>query len=75
MTRILSPTPICGAASPMPGAAYIVWTMSSIRRRMSSVTASTRRRGLHERGVAVLENRADHGSPCGVRVKARRTID
>src|SRR5262249_11901320 len=34
-------TPIWGAASPMPGAAYIVSSMSSISRRTSSSTFST----------------------------------
>src|SRR4249919_4246112 len=33
-------TPTCGAARPMPGAAYIVSSISSIRRRTSSSTVS-----------------------------------
>src|SRR5437667_1684333 len=40
-TNTLSGTPIWGAASPTPGAAYIVWIMSSTRRAISGVMAST----------------------------------
>src|SRR3954471_21191688 len=38
-TRFSSPT--CGAARPMPGAAYIVSSMSSISRRTSASTEAT----------------------------------
>jgi hypothetical protein len=34
-------TPICGAANPTPGAAYIVSAMSSIKRRNSASNSST----------------------------------
>src|SRR5216684_6049513 len=34
-------TPTCGAARPMPGAAYMVSSISSIRRRTSASTVST----------------------------------
>src|SRR2546428_12763281 len=40
-TKMRSGMPICGAASPTPGAAYIVSIMSSISRSISGVSAST----------------------------------
>ena len=61
-TKIRSDTPTCGAASPTPGAAYIVSIMSSIRRSISGVMASTAWARLVERGVAVFENRSNHVS-------------
>ena len=39
-TKIRRATPTCGAASPMPGAAYIVSIMSSMRRSISGVMVS-----------------------------------
>jgi len=43
MTKIRSGMPTCGAASPTPGAAYIVSIMSSMSRSISGVIASTGR--------------------------------
>ena len=59
-TKIRSGTPTCGAASPTPGAAYIVSIMSSmsaIDLRRDGSTGSAR---LVEGGVAVSENRPNH---------------
>ena len=41
MTMTRREMPICGAASPMPGASYMVASMSSISLRSSSSTRST----------------------------------
>ena len=46
--RSAAATPICGAASPIPGAAYIVSIMSSTRRSTSAVRASDAPRRLVE---------------------------
>jgi len=40
-TKTRTPTPTCGAANPIPGAAYIVWIMSSMSVWISGVIAST----------------------------------
>ena len=40
MTISRRETPICGAARPMPGASYMVASMSSISRRSSASTRS-----------------------------------
>ena len=58
MTRMETPT--CGAARPMPGAAYMVSSMFSINSAISPVTASTGRAGHAQDRVRKLENVEDH---------------
>ena len=57
-----SGTPICGAASPTPGAAYIVLIMSSMSCWISGVISATGgRRAMQDVG-AVAEDRPDHAA-------------
>ena len=59
-TKIRSDTPICGAARPMPGAAYIVSIMSSMSFWMSRVSSPTSAARAVQRRLAELQNRANH---------------
>ena len=61
-TKIRSGTPTCVAARPMPGAAYIVWIMSSIELLDVGRDLGDGRGGLVEHLVAVAEDRTDHRS-------------
>ena len=61
MTKIRSDTPTCGAARPMPGAAYIVSIMSSMSFRTSPGDVADFRRRAVQRRVPVLQNRTNHG--------------
>ena len=60
--------PAC-AARPIPGAAYIVWIMSSMSCVNLRRDLADRRRGLVEHLVPIPENRTDHA---GVRAANRR---
>ena len=55
MTITLRGTPTCTAASPMPGASYIVSSMSSMSLRISSSTFSTGFEIVFKRGSGAVK--------------------
>ena len=59
-TKMRSGTPICGAASPTPGAAYIVLIMSSMSCWISGVISGTDGGGAMQHVGPVAEDRPDH---------------
>ena len=61
-TKTRSGTPICVAASPTPGAAYMVSIMSSIEPVHVVVDRRDVGGGLMERALAVAQDRSDHGT-------------
>ena len=59
-TKIRSGTPTCGAASPIPGAAYMVSIMSSMSRSIVRRDRVNRLGAIVEDGVAAFEDGSDH---------------
>ncbi len=66
MTKTRFITPSCVAASPIPGASYIVASMSSASARISSSTAGDAGGGLAQPRVGMDQDRSDrHGREIG----------
>ena len=72
MTKTRNGTPTCGAARPMPGAAYIVATMSSISVWISGVMASTSSARWCNARSPYLHDRSNHQD---VRAAVRRRVE